>query len=179
MHNAAANPLLLSEPTQRLASLLPLRAERLVGVAPPAHEPVVVRRRFLRTPTGFGDPAEVQLGLGGVEVVVRLEAPEVPLCIARPAAVEQQLADPVHDPVPVGVVQRLGRLASDAHRVLDRKLDLPPEAIAEAFALDIGHGVPEESSTLPRVEDRQNMGMVESRRETDFSEEAFGAERRC
>jgi hypothetical protein len=67
-----------------------------------------VRHRFLRVPTGFGDPAEVQLGLGGVEVVVRREAPEVPLCVARPAVVEQQLADPVAEillrlfPDPVG-----------------------------------------------------------------------------
>ena len=54
--------LLPGEPAQRLAGLLPLWAERLVGVPPPAHEPTVVRHRFLRMPTGFGDPAEVQLG---------------------------------------------------------------------------------------------------------------------
>ena len=33
-----------------------LEAERLVGVPPPAHEPTVVRHRFLRTSTGLGDP---------------------------------------------------------------------------------------------------------------------------
>ena len=56
----------------------------------------------------------------------------------------------VDDAVLVGVVQRAGRLAGDPERVLHRELPLPAEPVAEALALDEGHGEPELAGGLAR-----------------------------
>jgi hypothetical protein len=83
----------------------------------------------------------------------------------------------VDDAVAMRVLERLRRLAGDTERVLDRELPLPPEPVAERFALDERHREPEASGRLAGVEDRQDVGMLEPRGEPDLSEEALGPER--
>ena len=90
----------------------------------------------------------------------------------------------MHDAVLVGAIERVGGLGRDPDRLVDRKLPLAPEAVAEALALDVRHGVPEErrarrgrtSGRLPGVEQRQDVRMVESRGGSDLPEEAVGTQ---
>ena len=53
--------------------------------------------------------------------------------------------------VAVGVGERVGDVAEDAHRVADRQLALRGEPVAERLALDVGHDVVEEAVGLARV----------------------------
>ena len=47
----------------------------------------------------------------------------------------------VHHAVLVGVAQRRGDVAGDAHGVVDRELPLARQAVAQRLALDVGHDV--------------------------------------
>jgi len=96
------------------------------------------------------------------------------------AALEQdvrRLDVAVHHAVAVRVAQRVGHLARDPQRVLERKLRLAVELRAERPALDERHDVVEEPAGLPRVVHGQDMGMGERRGQVDLAEEALGAER--
>ena len=69
------------------------------------------------------------------------------------------------DAVPVRVVERVGDLARDAHRVVDRELLLALEPLAQRLALDEGHDVVEQPvRPSPRVEQRQDVRMLQLRR---------------
>jgi hypothetical protein len=85
---------------------------------------------------------------------------------------------PVDDPAAVRIVERLGRLEGDPHRVGHRQLTLALEPGAQRLALHVGHHVPEESVGLAGVEERQDVGVLELRSELDLLEEALGAEHR-
>jgi hypothetical protein len=52
------------------------------------------------------------------------------------------------------------------------------QAIAEGLPFDVGHGKPQPAGGFPRVEHRQNVGMLERGCELDFSKEALRADRR-
>ena len=56
---------------------------------------------------------------------------------------------PVHDAMPMGVVERVSHLASDADGLLDRELRLRAEAISERLAFHVRHGVPEKAPASP------------------------------
>ena len=60
----------------------------------------------------------------------------------------------VDDPPSVRIVQRVGHLAGDPHRVLDRELLLPVQPIAQALALDVGHDAEQEAVGLAGVVQR-------------------------
>ena len=83
--------------------------------------------------------------------------------------------------MPVGVAQRIGRLARDPQRVLHRELPLPPEPVAQGFAFDEGHGEPEQRRTarpgeVPRVVHREDVRVLQAGGEADLALEAFRAE---
>ena len=67
-------------------------------------------------------------------------------------------------PCLVGVVERVGHLPGEPDRILDRKLALAPEPLAQALALDVRHGVPEEPAGLAGVEDGQDVRMLRAGR---------------
>jgi len=77
----------------------------------------------------------------------------------------------------VGVVERAGRLPRDLERVLDGKLALPPEPVAETLALDERHREPEPAAGFAGVEDRENVRMLEPGGEADLALEPVGTER--
>jgi hypothetical protein len=77
--------------------------------------------------------------------------------------------------VAVRIGERVGNLPADLERVIDRQLLLPIQPVAEGFAFDIGHDVEEEAASLPRVEQRQDVGMIEPAGELDLPQESLGA----
>ena len=83
---------------------------------------------------------------------------------------------PVDDPIAVGVAQRVGDLAGDPERVVERELLLASEPPSERFPLHVGHDVVEEAARLARVVDRQNVGMGQTRRGLDLAQEPPGAD---
>jgi hypothetical protein len=56
-------------------------------------------------------------------------------------------------------------------------LPLPPEPVVEAFALNEGHGEPELSAGLARVEHGQDVRVLQTGDGLDLAEEALGPER--
>jgi hypothetical protein len=80
------------------------------------------------------------------------------------------------DAAAVGVAQGVGHFAGDAERILQRQLPLALEAVAERLPLDEGHGVEEGAGRLSRVEEGEDVGVVEGGGGGDLAEEAFAAE---
>ncbi len=79
-------------------------------------------------------------------------------------------------PVPVGVVERVGHLPGDPHRVLDRELLLADQPGAEALALDERHDVEHEPAGLARVEEAEDVRVLQVGGGLDLGEEALGAQ---
>jgi len=75
---------------------------------------------------------------------------------------------PVHHVVAVGVAQRIRHLQPDPERVGERQLSLPGQALTQRLAFHIGHRVVHEAICFPGVEQRQDVGMVESGGDPDF-----------
>ncbi len=73
----------------------------------------------------------------------------------------------------MGAVKGLRHLPSEPDRLLDRKLTLAPEPVAQALALDIGHGVPEEPARRAGVEDREDVRVIEPGGQVDLTEETL------
>ena len=82
----------------------------------------------------------------------------------------------VDDLALVGVLQRFGRLADDPEGVLDGKLVLPDEPVAERLALDEGHDIVEEAVGHPRVVQAEDVGVLELGGDADFAEETVGTD---
>jgi hypothetical protein len=80
---------------------------------------------------------------------------------------------PVDDALAVGVTQRVRHFAGNLQRVVQWQLTFTPEPIPEGLALDIGHGVPELASGIARVEDGQNVWMLQAGSGPDFPLEPF------
>jgi hypothetical protein len=80
------------------------------------------------------------------------------------------------NPPLVGVAERLRHIGGDPDRFLHRELDLAPEPVAEALALDVGHHVIEEAVGLARVVERQDVWMLQAGGDLHFPEEPLGAE---
>ncbi len=87
--------------------------------------------------------------------------------------------------MPVGKVERQGHLPGDPNRLVYRQLVLPGEPLAEALALDVGHGEPDvprsitpRSAGLARVVHRDDVGMLEPGGELDLAEEPVGTQGR-
>ncbi len=80
----------------------------------------------------------------------------------------------VDDLAVVGVLQRFGRLADDAEGVLDGKLVLPDEPVADGLALDERHDIIKEAVGHPGVVQAEDVGMLELGGDADLAQEALG-----
>ena len=84
----------------------------------------------------------------------------------------------------VGIGEGVAEQGDQAHRLVHRELALALEAGAEGLAFHVGHDVIEETSTravarvprLSRVEQRQQVGVLQVGGDADLGQEAFGAE---
>src|SRR6267143_1636340 len=83
----------------------------------------------------------------------------------------------VHQTLAVRVVQRIGELARNAQRLVQRNLFLAGETAAQGLAFDEWHHVIEETGGVARVIERQDVGVAEARRDFDLAQEALAAER--
>ena len=83
---------------------------------------------------------------------------------------------PVHDALAVRVAQRVGHLAGDLQRVVERQLTLAPQPIPEGLALDVGHRVPELASRFAGIEHGQDVRVLQAGGGPDFPLEALRAE---
>ena len=84
----------------------------------------------------------------------------------------------MHGTVPVRVVEGGCHFARQSQGLVDRELSLAREPLAQALALHVGHHVVEQARSLARVEQRQDVRMLEPRGELDFAQEALGTDRR-
>ncbi len=82
----------------------------------------------------------------------------------------------VDDAVLVGVLQRVGDLASDTERIVDGKLLLALEPVAERFAVDERHHVEHGAVDGARVEEREDVRVLQIRGGLDLRQEAVGAD---
>ena len=83
---------------------------------------------------------------------------------------------PVHDTVAMRVVEGLRHLGGDADRVLHGELALAREQVADALAFHVGHHVEDLAVRLPRVEEGQDVRMLQVGRGLDFGQEALRAD---
>ena len=81
------------------------------------------------------------------------------------------------DAVAVGFGERVGDVAENPHRVADGQLSLLRQLVAKRQAIDVRHDVEEQAIGLARVVQRQDVGVLQGRRDLDLAEEAFLAER--
>ena len=83
---------------------------------------------------------------------------------------------PVDHAVPVRVVERRGHLGRDSQCVGDRELLLPDEPVAERFPFDERHDIEEKGVGLARIEQRQDVRVLQVGGGSDFAQEALGAD---
>ena len=77
----------------------------------------------------------------------------------------------------VCIGERRGNLARELDGGVDGQAALAREPGAQGFALDEGHGVPELSAGFTRVEDRQDVGVLQAGGDLDLAHEAIAPER--
>ena len=76
----------------------------------------------------------------------------------------------------VGVRESMRGFPRDAEGLGGREPRRPPEPVAEAFAFDVGHGVPQPAGGLARLEDGQDVRVLQSGGGRDFAQESLGTE---
>ena len=82
----------------------------------------------------------------------------------------------VDDAVAVGVVQRGGDFGGDPHGVGHGELLLPGEPVAQRFALDERHDVVGGALHLARVEQAEDVGVLQGGDGLDFAQEPLGTD---
>ncbi len=80
--------------------------------------------------------------------------------------------------VPVRRVERVGHLAGEPQRVVERELALAIEAGAQRLALDVGHHVVEQAVDRAGGQHRQDVRMLKAGGDLDLADEAVGPEDR-
>ena len=115
-------------------------------------------------------------------------APRLPHCQRDPevrhyrlALVQQdvlRLDVAVNHPVTVGVVQGARDLRRDAHRLFDGELLLARELVTQRLAPHVGQHIPHEPLALARVDEGEDVRVVEPGADADLLEEPRGAEHR-
>jgi len=83
----------------------------------------------------------------------------------------------VDNVVPMRVVERGSDAANELERLFQRNLTLAEKSVTKGLALDDRHDVKEVSGSLARIEERNDVRVVEPGRELDLSQKAIGAER--
>jgi hypothetical protein len=76
----------------------------------------------------------------------------------------------------VRIRQRVRHLPCDAKRLRERKRAVAAEALAQRAVRDVRHDVVQRDAHVPRVEERQDVRMVQAGGDTDLPQEAIGAE---
>jgi hypothetical protein len=115
---------------------------------------------------------------GAVNIAERL--PDAEVGNERVAAVEEDVLGldvTMHHAVPVRVLERARHLTHDTHGVLHRQLRLRIEQLAQRLSVHCGHHVEQNSVNLARIEERDDVGMVEPRGELDLAQKAIGTHR--
>ena len=84
----------------------------------------------------------------------------------------------MHDALAVRAIERARDLPRDAHRLGDRQLLLARKPRAQRLAAHEWHDVEEEAVSFVRVDQREDMRMVEAGGDGDLAEEPLGTERR-
>ena len=79
----------------------------------------------------------------------------------------------VNDAACVRIAERLGHVASDAHRLVDRQVAIALEAVPQRLALDVRHREVEQAVRLARVVDGHDPGVGELRHRLDLAVEAL------
>ena len=79
----------------------------------------------------------------------------------------------------VGVIEGVGHLAREPERPRRLERSLPVEQVAERALVDAGHDVVQQAAGVAGIEQRQQVGMLEPRRDPDLPQEALGAELRA
>ena len=77
----------------------------------------------------------------------------------------------------VGVVQRAGRFPPDLEGHVHRELPLAADPVAEALALDEGHGEPQPAGGLARVQHGEDVRVLQPGGEADLALEALRPQR--
>src|SRR3989441_3451755 len=78
--------------------------------------------------------------------------------------------------VAVGVVERARNLAGNPHGVLDRELLLMVEPVAQRLPFHKRHDVVEQSVGFSRVDETEDVGVLEMRSDLDLFQEPIGAD---
>ena len=82
----------------------------------------------------------------------------------------------MHDAVLVRVLEGVGDFSRDPHRFVHAELRLAVELRAQCLAVDERHDVEEEAVRGTRIEERENVRVLQRRRGLDLDDEPFGAE---
>src|SRR3989449_1027786 len=77
----------------------------------------------------------------------------------------------VDDALPVGVAERVGDVAGDPERLVEREPALAPQAMAQRLSLEVRHDVVEQPRRLARREDWHDVRVAELRGKVDFADE--------
>lgn len=85
----------------------------------------------------------------------------------------------MHDAEPVRRTQGIGDITQDSEGVLDGERPLPRESGAQRLSLDVGHGVEEEVARGARVEQGNDVGVLQLRGDADLLEKTVGPDDRC
>ena len=85
----------------------------------------------------------------------------------------------MHELLAVRVVERARHLLRDRERLLDAELVLAIQLVAQRLAAHERQHVVEEAVRLARIDQREDVRMIEPRRDLDLGEEALGAEHRA
>ena len=82
----------------------------------------------------------------------------------------------VHDAVAVRVLERVRHLARELQGDVHGQAPLAREPRAQRLALDEGHDVPQQPARAPRVEQREDVRVLQRRGDADLLEEPLGAD---
>ena len=85
----------------------------------------------------------------------------------------------VHQSLSVRVVERARDLLGDRERLVEAELVLALQLLPQRFAANVRQHVVEHAVRVARVDERENVRMVEPRRDLDLGEEPLGAEDRA
>ena len=120
--------------------------------------------------------------------VIRLPPPALETARAMPksatsarAVVQQDVLGldvAVDHAVAVGVVERVGDFGRDPDRIVDRELLLAGQPIAQRFALDERHHVVSGAVHFARVDQAEDVRMLQGRDRLDLAQEPLGTDDR-
>jgi hypothetical protein len=85
----------------------------------------------------------------------------------------------VHNTRPMGIVEGTGHLLGDGEGLFQAELLFALELVAERLAADQWKDVEEETARLARVDQSEDVGVVEPRRDLDLGQEALGTQDRA